>query len=342
MSERPPEDENPSQFERPGTGQGSDADERGDEVEFVETPAVEVGTEPLEEGMEPLRAQQPRRIGETRIIDEDRTFQAAAQRWLIVGALAVGFAVLMMTWSAIQVTGRDNAERILQESMIPLTELDALLASDYDAIIAGAAASDAELVLVPNYPLAITIAPEELALMSRSELRARILSESAAQIYDSGIDAFEREERGGGGGTFSAYGVMRFTIGQLTDSSHTLAQIVGGILLFLLIPFVAVVASRFQGIQRLRGMGAALALAGMVGTLVMLGVRAGLRTAADSALDPLNAALLEIGADASGIPIRNFIVLAILGLAIVAVTIGMQIMIWRAEAAPGRGNAALS
>ena len=112
------------------------------------------------------------------------------------------------------------------------------MASDYDAIIAGAAASDAELVLVPNYPLAIAIAPEELAQMSRAELRARILSESAAQIYDTGIDAFEREDRAGGGGTFSAYGVMRFTIGQLTASSHTLAQIVGGVLLFLLIPFV--------------------------------------------------------------------------------------------------------
>ena len=45
--------------------------------------------------------------------------------------------------------------------------------------------------------------------------------------------------------------------------------------------------------------------------------------------------------DVSGIPSRYFLGLAILGLAIVAVTIGMQIMIWRAEAAAGRGNAAL-
>ncbi|MEE9277876.1 MAG: hypothetical protein V3V06_05650 [Dehalococcoidia bacterium] len=315
-----------------------------EEVEFVEAPPEEVRAQT------PLRQTAPRAVpagrGRSRrrqrtLIDEERRFASAAWRWAVILVLALVVGTLILAWTAIQVTNRDNAERILKEALVPITEVDDLVARDHSAIIAEARASGAAEIPVLHYPIEITIPREELAVMSREELRARLLSESAERIYERGISAFQREPGASAdGGIFSARGVIRLTVGQLTKDSHQIAQIIGGALVFVVAILLLAVVSMSRGLGRVQNVGVALAIVSAPMTIAAVGLRFALRTVADSADDPFNEALLDIGADVTWILIRNFITFAILGLLIIAAALVARIWAPRTtiEGALGTGD----
>ena len=283
-------------------------------MEPTDAPAIEVGRS--------VPVSVPRRVGRS-LVDEERTMAAAVRRWGAIAALALVFATIILAWSAVQLSGRGRAERILSEALAPLTEIDALLDAEYGELVAEAAVSRGA-VTVPHYPLAVTIQARELAALSQAELRGRVLAESAGQVYEEGIRVFRREP-GGSGGLFSDREVARLTMGQLTQDNHRLAKILSGALLAALIPLAAAVALLSRGPQRLGNLGLALTLAAAPLTVAALGLHFGLRFAADGAEDPFNAALLEIGAEVSWVPLWNFTIFAVLGLLAVALARGLEV-----------------
>lgn len=323
MSERPP-GEIPGE-EGPGDGAEAGAPAREEEGSIGE------GAEGRERAriVEPVSLHRlPHATGRAAPLqDAEALFWRTALRSGAVVLLA-GFAVLtILAWSAIQITDRDNATRILKRTLVPLTEIDDLLGREYEGLIRAAHTGEASTLEVPGYPLPIAIPTRQLAGMTRGELRASLLEQSAARLYTDGVSAFQREQStGGGSGIFSAQGVMRRTVGQLTRDSHQITQIVGGLLAFVTALLVVAVIVSTQGFARVQHLGLAIMIGAVPMTVVVVGVRFALRNLAEETGDPFNAELLGIGVQALSIPIRNFIIFAVLGLGILA--LGILLGLW--------------
>ncbi len=292
-----------------------EAAEGEEEVVLSEVPAEEIGA------TRPRRAPRPvalvQRDGEA-----GRVRRAGVGRWLAVAGLGLMVALLTAGWSAVQLTKRGEAERAIGEALVPLTEIDRLLARDYDDLLAEAARGETASVIVEEYPLGVALPAAQLAGMSRAELRAWLLSESAARIYEDGVDIFAREG-GSGGGRFSARGVYAMTVGQLTERNHTIAIIVAAVLLLFVAPMLALATSAGSGTLRLRNLGLGLALAGGGLTVAALAAQLGLRLSADGSGDVFSAVLLDHAAELMGLPLRNGIIVGVLGLVVVAGSLGL-------------------
>ena len=308
-----------SRWEPPRRGEGSELSPGGAEGEREE---VALSGAPAEE----IGATRPRRTPHPGALvlggGEAGRVRAGVGRWLAVGGLGLMVALLTAGWSAVQLTNRGEAERAIGEALVPLTEIDRLLARDYEALRAGAARGETASVIVEGYPLGLAVPAVELAGMSRAELRARLLSESAARIYEDGVDIFAREG-GSGGGRFSARGIYALTVGQLTGRNHTIAIIVAAVLLLFVAPMLALVTSTGSGTLRLRNLGLGLALAGGGLTVAALAAQLGLRLSADGSGDVFDAVLLDQAAELMGLPLRNGIIVGALGLVIVAGSLGL-------------------
>ncbi len=202
---------------------------------------------------------------------------------------------------------------------MPLTELDALLEAEGDRFLtAAAAAAPDDRLTLPHYALPVTLRAGDVAVLDRDGLRAALQEASAALVYDDGIGAFRREA-GGGGGLFSARGVMRWSVGRLTADTHDVTWLLlAASLVFTLPALIAVVAFSAPG-ERLRNVGIAVLGGGLLTVLAALTARFALRIVADGAADPLNVALLDIGADLVAVPLRNGVILTSLGILVTAI-----------------------
>ena len=124
-------------------------------------------------------------------------------------------------------------------------------------------------------------------------------------------------------------------MGQLTQDSHQIAQIVGGLLAFVTALLVVAVFVSTQGFARVQHLGLAITLGAVPMTVVVVGVRFALRNLAEETEDPFNAELLAIGVQVLGIPIRNFIIFAVLGMLILA--LGILMRLWERRVMEGEG-----
>lgn len=312
MSEpRDPEREPPRRAETPA-----------DDVTFSSAPAEEVGARVggsvsgAPQGRE--RVSQPRLIAAR---ESGRALVSWPTRWALSTAAVVSLAVLVVVWSGLRVTAEDHAKPLLARALVPLTEIDALLETEYAGLIADARESGRALPL-PHYPLGVTVPAAELATMSREELRARVLEESAAELYANGLGEFRRQPGAENGGLFSPRGVARWTIGRLTSSTHDVFWgVLAGALILAAPPLILAIALSHPS-ERLRNVAAILAATGTLLVVATVAARFALRVTADGADDPFNAALLRIGADALSVVLRNGLILLVLGVGTAALWLG--------------------
>ena len=251
-------------------------------------------------------------------------------RWGTVLLLAFFSILLILTWSAIQTTSEETGRQIIQRSLLPITEIDDVLDAEYNALVSEARLNQdpATIVFVPSYPLEIPIPTQDLATMSREELRTFLLIESTERMYAQGVSIFQRESTGFSSvGLLSARGVLRLTVGQITQDSHQIAQIVGGMLLLVTAVLVLAVVLLSDGFQRIRNVGFALSIGMIPMTMVVVAVRFAFRSSADDAIDPFNEALFDISVDLMWIPIRNFIIFSVLGLLVLG--LGIVLELWQ-------------
>ena len=288
-------------------GEGDRDAARDTGVEFSQAPADELREAPRSAAPGPVS--QPRRVA-PRAGDG----WSVIVRWGGVAAAAFMIGVLIVTWSALRATGRDEAEPLITRALISLTEIDALLDAGYDDLLAEAASRPGELLTLPHYPLPVSLGAAEIGNLSRDEFRARLLADSATMLHDDGIGAFRREPSTGGGGPFSARGMIRWTVGRLTADTHELLWLALAVMLILAAPALIIVVASSAAQDRLRNLGIALLSGGLLIIITSLSARFALRVTADGAADPLNEALLDIGADTLAIVLRNAVIVAMLGL----------------------------
>lgn len=269
----------------------------------------------------------PPRDGFFRLIDEEQRFRQRVSTWMGVAGLALVTALLLLAWSGVQLTERANATRVLQEAITPLSDIDRLLERDYQSLVAQANAGAGSTVILESYPLGVAIPSAQLATMSALDVRAHVLAESAARIYESGLASFERED-GGHGSFFSPRGIFTLTAGQLSSRNHTIAIIVAVVLVLFFVPMLVLVLSNGTGPQRARNLGAGILLGGAGLTLGVVIGRALLRGLAGSD-DVFSDALLTVGADVAWLPARNGLIFAGLGAIVLAGALGFTT--WRAQ-----------
>jgi NADH:ubiquinone oxidoreductase subunit 6 (subunit J) len=244
-----------------------------------------------------------------------------------VGGLALVTGLLILAWSAVQLTERSQATRVLQQTLVPLSDIDRLLARDYAALQTQAQADAGGSVIVQSYPLGIAIPAAELSEMSRDAVRAHVLSVSAERIYESGAGAFAPDEAGRGS-FFSPSGVFALTAGQLTARNHTIAIIVGALLALFFVPMLVRALSEGSGAERARNLGAGLLLGGL-GLAIALLVGRSLLRGVLSTDDGFSDALLDVGLNAAGLPIRNGVIFGALGALVLAAALGFETLLWR-------------
>ncbi len=272
--------------------------------------------------------------------DAEALYWRTAFRWGVVGGLAFLMIMTVGLWSAVQLTGRETATRLLQRGLVELTEIDAQLAQAYDALQTEARSGTTTAVALPDYPLPVTLAAPDVAEASRAEVRSLWLAASAELLYEEGLSAFERDATAlGEDGLLSPRGIMRWTLGRLTGDTHQVLEVLLALSMVGTAALAAVLVLLSRGFGRMQNVGLALALGAVPMALAAVGVRAGLRTAADGAEDPFTGAWLEISAEVLQIPVRNYIVFGILGMLVAAMGLALALREERRTRPPGRRTA---
>jgi len=258
-------------------------------------------------------------------VDEEQRFRQRVSRWMGIGGLALVTGLLILAWSAVQVTRETEAELVLQEALAPLTDIDRLLELHYSNLVAEARSGTSTTVIVGSFPIGVAIPAAELAAMDAATVRARVLSETARRVYQRGFGTFERED-GGRGSFFSSRGVLELSVGQLTSRNHTIAIIASVVLVLFLVPMVVLVLSYGSGHQRAQKLGLAILLGGLGLAVAVLIVRAVAEGVAGSD-DVFGAALLQVGTDLAWLPFRNGLIFAVLGAVMLASAVGSRTLL---------------
>lgn len=227
----------------------------------------------------------------------------------LLGLLAF---LLVATLSAWQVTGAPVARQLLAEGIAALTDVDQVLAEAKPAL-AAAANSDTTAVTVSRYPLDVTFTPAELRASADQDLRDLLLDRSARLVYTGGLASFDRTGEASLG-FFSREGLLDSFVAQLSERNHSRTSIALLVLAPLIALVVAMVAARTRGHRHLRTIGVPLFLAGAFGYVLSATVAPFLLGRWWSG-DPFSDVIDGLISDALGIPRRNFLVLAGLGLA---------------------------
>lgn len=134
----------------------------------------------------------------------------------LVFALSLFF--LVFTLGISQITAQSHAMILVRGAVASLTDLDALVADNGEALRKQAAADPGGSTELTAYPIAVTLENREIASANDAALRELILERAAAQVYVNGPSAFSEGDQDIG--TFSSEGLLKFLLGQLTGDLH--------------------------------------------------------------------------------------------------------------------------
>lgn len=178
------------------------------------------------------------------------------RRTLLSGALAIVTFLLLATLAARQVTDRAHAIPLVEAGIASTTDIDRLIAEDQPALIQLAQSSSDAAFAIPEYPLRVYVAREELSLPS-DQLRAVLLERSATVVYEQGIGAFDRTGQQSFS-RFSAQGLLDLLATQMSDDTHERASTAAAVLAVLLALLSGAVLAVHAGWSRMRVLGIAI------------------------------------------------------------------------------------
>lgn len=247
----------------------------------------------------------------------ERRFQshtAGRIPWKILSVLvlAIALAGFIGAFSGWILTSEDSASEVNKRIAAELTEIDRYLANNQEAI-AQAEANEEGQIPLPDYPLPITLSPEEAALPT-AEMREVILDDAAALMYADGVEAY-----GSDSAIFddlSTPGLVRFGMQLMQESTHDallILTILSGVVTVGAAVVVFLVAERGG---RLTAFGGAVSLGGLMALVGSLVMRFVLDRAASRESDALADGLGDIAEDVSFLFTRNSLVFLAVGLVI--------------------------
>ncbi|MDW8009370.1 MAG: hypothetical protein RMK67_07405 [Chloroflexota bacterium] len=256
---------------------------------------------------------------------------------LLVACGTAVFLAFTLALNGYQLTQEGTARRLLERSLAALTDIDAAVPVLQEALRERAQQEQGATVLVPDFPLPVTVGREEAMSLEGQALRQRLVTEGARVLYRQGTSALlsDPEARRRLESTSMPWALER-GLGLMTGDTNRqllIAAIALGILAALmLLPPLATVSALWG---RLALLGGILLVASLPSLAAALGVRFFLRAAQGDA-DPFVYQLLQVGIDAMTVPVRNYLALSALGSGLLALAAAM---VW---AAPRRRLTALT
>ena len=244
-----------------------------------------------------------------------------ASRWLIAGFLALTLAAFFFFLTAFQVSADGTAHRILRRGIAITTDIDAILPQVTNDLHAAAQTSDQDPIRVPNFPVPVEIPKDEAARIEGEELRQRLLDQSADRIYDDGMSAWAQTDSKSQQNIarFSTAGGLNRAFGLVTQKWNTIYLIAAALFGFLSLVLAALLWLNLKSYVRLLALAAATATAAVISLAGAVAIRFALRTAETEA-DPFEKELIDLGVDVVWLFIRNYLVLSLLGFAVLAVS----------------------
>jgi len=231
--------------------------------------------------------------------------------------LAMALLALLVALNLLQLTAPGPAHRALRRAVASLTEIDSLLAAHSAALRQQADASPGEPLVLPDYPLDVSLSPEETRRPA-AEVRDLLLARSAERVYQEGSAAFREEGQSGEGPRLSVQGAVGMGLGFLTGGNHDALRwttLVLGILCGALSGALLLIA---RGYGRLITLGGAVAAASLLFLLLAAAMRLALGLAGWGTDDYITVQLLDLAKGAAWSPMRNGLAFSGLGLALLA------------------------
>lgn len=244
-----------------------------------------------------------------------------ASQWILALLLVVALTALFVAINAVQLTSSATGQRLLRRAVATLTDIDAALPHIHSDLLEAAAGAPGAMVRVPGFPIPVEMPVAEAATLSQAELRARLLEESARQAYAQGMavlaaaDPEAQDQRSIE--LISTAGVIDRGLGLITSGNQTRFRIAVVVAGGLSAALAGLLLAALRSYGRLLASGAIILAACLPALAAAVALRFGFRTAQDGA-DPFTYSLLELGVDAMWVPIRNYIALAALGAALLA------------------------
>jgi len=229
-------------------------------------------------------------------------------------ALFLAMLALLAVVQLFQITSEKPAKDALRQSTVALSEIDLLLAIDYDALRATAESSAPnEALTLRDYPIEITFTREDVLGGTQDDLRALILDRSADALYADGTAVLRDDAGVLDTGRFTAAGSVDSALTLLRDDAHDIFGILTFLLAVICAVLVIVLALMWRSIGWLMVAGASL----FVASLLLLGA-AGVvwlyMNASSDGGEFLRRELLDVGATLALIPLRNGLASAALGI----------------------------
>ena len=248
---------------------------------------------------------------------DDASFIRVASQWLLVLFLAVTLALVFLFATAFQVTADGTAHRILRRGVATTTEIDALLPKIETELETAADTAEGDQVRVPNFPVPVDIPKSDVGRIESAELRSRILEQSADRLYEDGMSAWtagDPDARQSIDRVSTAGGLHR-AFGLVTEKWNTVFLIAAALFGFLSVILVVLIWLNLRSYLRLLALGGAISAASIISLAGAVAVRFALRTAETDA-DPFEEQLIDLGVDTVWLFIRNYLILSLLGFAL--------------------------
>lgn len=251
----------------------------------------------------------------------DATLFKVASQWLTAAFLALTLGLFFLFATAFQVTSEGTAHRILRRGVAITTGIDAILPQIETGLRASAQSAQGDTVRVPNFPVPVDIPREEAARIEGEDLRRAILDQSAGRIYEDGMSVWSEADAEGHQDIerVSTAGGLHRGFALATQKWHTIFLVAAVLFGFLSLILAAVTWISLSSYMRLLALGSSTAIAAVISLAAAVAVRFALRTAETEA-DPFERQLIDLGVDVVWLFIRNYLVLSLLGFAVLAVS----------------------
>ena len=258
----------------------------------------------------------------------------AASQWTIGAALAVLLTLFFVAISAVQLSSEGSGQRLLRRSVAVSTDIDAVLPDIQTGLREAARQGSGETVRVPDFPIPLDLTRDEALSLEGPSLRERILSLASDRLYEDGMSAWSAGDQDARQSieTISVPGAFKRGLGLITAQNHDRMVIAAIVLGVLSAVCAALLVASVRSWGRLVALSAVVIVAALPLLAAAVAVRYAFRTAQEEA-DPFVWGLLELGVEAIGVPIRNYLALTALGFTVLLLTL---MFIWAASRWPQR------
>lgn len=251
----------------------------------------------------------------------DLTTERQAALWRNIGKWTVAFFLFLalsgmfVSLILFQLTAEGTSKRSLRRAVAALTEIDQLVARNYDDMQQQAeAARPGESVQLNGFPIVIAFTPSEVKGASQDEIRDMLLNRSADELYAHGTGPLrDPAARGGSVGRFSVGGLTDDGLGFLRSRNHTILGATTIVLAVVCALLAGALVLLCRGFGRIGGLGAVVFTAAIPLVLFGIGARFYMRILSDGDAGYIEREFLEIGQALAWIPIRDGLAFLVLG-----------------------------